>query len=64
MANLNYDSRLGVASDSFVAPVGGLGNIGSHLPMASGDALKQGINWLGAGYNEHFSGAWGHSIFV
>ncbi|MFN7843074.1 MAG: polymorphic toxin-type HINT domain-containing protein [Pirellula sp.] len=33
-------------------PVSGLGNIGSHLPIASGDALNHGIKWLGAGYNE------------
>jgi hypothetical protein len=33
-------------------PVKGLGDIGSHLPMASRDALKHGIKWLGAGYKE------------
>ena len=33
-------------------PVSGFGNIGSHLPIASGDALNHGIKWLGAGYNE------------
>jgi hypothetical protein len=33
-------------------PVKGLGDIGSHLPMASRDALKHGIKWLGTGYKE------------